>query len=418
MAAAGRDDNTEALDAFVAELAARALALRGALRASGVAGRLAQRLAPLERLTRPGQEPRHDADVAAGECAQLLALSLAHARALALRERELSFDGPGALRRVPTTSPLLAAIFESLLGVLEGEGAVAYLDGLCGWLGSARCESVLREHGELLPDRYDRFLSRYDAEAQRARGVYFTPPELVGFMWRSVERALEQELGVALDDPDLSFLDPAVGGGAFLVWLCDRQDAAGLRAAADGRLHGFEVMLPAYAVTHLRLAQRLLRRAPGAALPRVDLCLASALVKPPRAAVEAGGSDALAAAIRAEARAARALHEGAVDVVIGNPPYRRSSDNVHPEIAQRMGPYKRPLAAEPNLQPLSDDYVKFVRRLEVMLEQRERAVLALVTPSTYLSGRLYRAMRGSLLSTFPRADLVDLHGSARGEKPA
>ena len=55
-------------------------------------------------------------------------------------------------------------------------------------------------------------------------------------------------------------------------------------------------------------------------------------------------------------------------IVVGNPPYSVSSTNKSPWIEELMKDYKKDLN-ERNIQPLSDDYIKFIRFGESLIEK-------------------------------------------------
>jgi predicted helicase len=63
-----------------------------------------------------------------------------------------------------------------------------------------------------------------------------------------------------------------------------------------------------------------------------------------------------------EAKAADEVkQEKPIMVVLGNPPYSVSSANKSDFIEDLMDTYKEAVRDERNIQPLSDDYIKFIR---------------------------------------------------------
>ena len=57
------------------------------------------------------------------------------------------------------------------------------------------------------------------SRSRKKNGVVFTPPEGVAFIVESVQNALGQEFGKTATDPDVHFLDPFAGTGAFAECL-------------------------------------------------------------------------------------------------------------------------------------------------------------------------------------------------------
>ncbi|GHU21908.1 hypothetical protein FACS189472_14730 [Alphaproteobacteria bacterium] len=101
-----------------------------------------------------------------------------------------------------------------------------------------------------------------------------------------------------------------------------------------------------------------------------------------------------------------------VMVVLGNPPYSVSSSNKSKWITGLLKTYKKNLH-EKNIQPLSDDYIKFIRYGQHHVEKSGAGVLAYISNNSFLDGVIHRQMRKSLLETFDEIYIVDLHGNSR-----
>ena len=99
-------------------------------------------------------------------------------------------------------------------------------------------------------------------------------------------------------------------------------------------------------------------------------------------------------------------------VIMGNPPYGISGYNKSKYINELTKAYKENLH-EKNIQPLSDDYIKFIRIGENLIERNEEGVLAYVTNNSFLDGHIHRRMREHLLHTFDKIFIVNLHGDTR-----
>ena len=104
-------------------------------------------------------------------------------------------------------------------------------------------------------------------------------------------------------------------------------------------------------------------------------------------------------------------------VVLGNPPYSVSSENKSEFIENLMDDYKEDVREERNIQPLSDDYIKFIRFAHWKIARQAKEFLGFITNNSYLSGVIHRGMRRKLLETFDEIYILNLHGSSRiGEK--
>ena len=82
---------------------------------------------------------------------------------------------------------------------------------------------------------------------------------------------------------------------------------------------------------------------------------------------------------------------------------------------EKMKDYKKGLN-ERNIQPLDDDYIKFIRYAQWKIEQNGQGVIGFITNNSYLDGIIHRQMRKSLLECFDRIYILNLHGSARREE--
>lgn len=100
-------------------------------------------------------------------------------------------------------------------------------------------------------------------------------------------------------------------------------------------------------------------------------------------------------------------------IIIGNPPYSVSSINKGDWITALMGEYK---VNEPNITRLYDDYVKFFRYAQWVLNQHHSGVLCFISNRKFLDGKIYYGMRKSLLNTFDRLYIIDLKGDQRNVK--
>ena len=259
-------------------------------------------------------------------------------------------DGDGLLTvgeardAIRTISPVLAAAFAPLVDkpVLREAAAVE--------LGALETLVSAIEPGRInTPDRrgdpwlrfYEDFLSVYDPEERREAGVYYTPVDAVAAMVAMTGHLLVERLGkrMGFGDASVVTLDPATGTGTFPLAAIDRAIArapevrgeAGAAQAARNlakNMYGFELLPGPYAVAHLRLSQRLTELAGEQTYAQV--VLTDTLEAPDASALpsaELYGDPQILA--EEQERANRIKAEQEVTVVIGNPPYRRVSGDLH-----------------------------------------------------------------------------------------
>lgn len=319
-----------------------------------------------------------------------------------------------------------------------------------------------RDFGNKKPDEdpvvhfYEDFLADYDPQVRAQRGVFFTPQPIVTFIvnqvdeslmktfgledgladtatWEQVSRSFSFPLpaGVSPEDPFVRILDPATGTGTFLVFVIDkihrtlvtrwRQEGMSSEEMAAAwnryvpenllpRLNGYEILMAPYAIAHLKVGLKLLETGYDfSGSPRVNIFLTNSLEPP----IDMGGQFEWAVpAVAHEASLANAVKRDArFTAIIGNPPYSNfGTTNQNDFISHLLNEYKRDLN-EQKLN-LDDDFIKFVRLGQHLVDQAGCGVLGLVTNNTFLNGITHRRMRESLMNTFSSISILDLHGSS------
>ena len=318
---------------------------------------------------------------------------------------------------------------------------------------------------------YEAFLTQYDKEQKISRGVFYTPKPVVTFIVRSVDAILREQFhcpdgladistwaevaarnpglqipaGVEPSAPFVQILDPATGTGTFLEtaieviyetlaakWGKERKTPEQMRAAWNEyvpahllpRLHGFELMMASYAIAHVKLGLKL--RQFGYDFQsgeRLRVYLTNTL----EPATQGDRQLAfLPEFLSHEAYAADAVkRDSPITVVIGNPPYSGISSNMNQWIddllhGQTAGGNKVANYYEVDGNPLGerkvwlqDDYVKFIRYGQHRIERASCGILAFITNHGYIGNPTFRGMRQSLMTTFNKIQIVDLHGNSK-----
>ena len=109
-------------------------------------------------------------------------------------------------------------------------------------------------------------------------------------------------------------------------------------------------------------------------------------------------------------------------VIIGNPPYSGESANKGEWLADLLKTYKQEPGGgklqERNAKWLNDDYVKFIRYGQHYIERTGEGVLAYINPHGFLDNPTFRGMRWSLLQSFDKIYIIDLHGNSKKKETA
>ncbi|MDE0324174.1 MAG: N-6 DNA methylase [Candidatus Poribacteria bacterium] len=279
---------------------------------------------------------------------------------------------------------------------------------------------------------YETFLAEYDPQRRVDRGVYYTPPQVISYIVRSVDSLLKTELNKSdgLADDNTLILDPATGTGGFLLAVLDhiREYVTTHYGTGDWnqyvnaelvkRLFGFELLVAPYTIAHLKLSL-FLQEQGWQATERLGIYLTNTLEEP----VERTERLPFAEFISEEANAAVSVkRDEPLLVILGNPPYPRDSANPS-RVGRRLTfigglieDYKqidgKPLN-DRNLKALQADYVKFIRWAQWRIEQNGEGILGYVVNNSFLDGPMFRGMRKSLLDSFNKIYHLNLHGSSR-----
>ena len=422
-----------------------------------------------------------DPDAFADMYAQTIAYGLLSAR-IADPQRRTTEDFASQMRTNPLLRELMATFLRTA-GTQRNTGGVTIdfdelgVSEVVELLDSSNMESVIRDFGDRNPREdpvihfYELFLTEYDARKRLKRGVFYTPRPVVSYIVRSVDALLRTEFGLAdgladtttwgemqnrknLTIPDgvspsqdfVQMLDPATGTGTFLVEAIDlihRTLVMKWKAHGHGeqeiaslwneyvpkhlltRLHGYELLMAPYAIAHLKIGLKLYET--GYHFDRDErarVYLTNAL-EPPHDF--SGLLDFLVPALAGEAQAVNKIKEKRhFTIIVGNPPYAIHSANLSTTARGLVGRYRLhagnlikergALQFEKNLQ---NDYVKFIRKAELLVAASGYGIVGLITSHGFLTNRTLRGMRESLLETFRTLTFLNLHGnSASGEATA
>ena len=368
--------------------------------------------------------------------AQTLAYGLFTARCIL--PNATNFSRHTAARTLPKSNPFLIQLFHHVDSPTLETNVTYILDDIETLLRNVPTEMLrtafaARNHLEdPVIHFYETFLAEYDPQRRVDRGVYYTPPQVISYIVRSVDSLLKTELnrpdGLAADDTLI--LDPATGTGGFLLTVLDRireyvteTYGAGewtqyTNAALVRRIFGFELLVAPYTIAHLKLS--LFLQAQGwHANERLGIYLTNTLEQPQ----EMQESLPFAEFITDEANAALSVkRDEPLLVILGNPPYQRHSANPSRVggnltfIGELIEDYKQvdgePLG-EDTSKALQDDYVKFIRWAQWRIDKNGEGIIGYIVNNNFLDGSTVRGMRQSLLEGFNTIYLLNLHGSTR-----
>ena len=380
-----------------------------------------------------------------------------------------SFDRYEAIKYLQEESALLKQFFMHIAGSGKKHPTLeAVIDKLCTIYRMCDISELLSrvEHQDTIIHFYEAFLTYYDPELRKSLGVFYTPAQAVTYLVSMVDQLLVEDFGIngglsnneqisltvpseqyqvskkkwadkkTISVPRVAILDPACGTGSFgaeIIKYIKNTYFSGTREAfyenyiqdKDGilsRLIGFEIMMTSYVVAHLKIRRTIdetLGHAAETQLP-TNIYLTNTLA-PPLSSLERNEQITLfdfSAAITDEAYHADTWKtRRPIKVIIGNPPYLAASTNPYD-----ISAYKTETDGVTDFGErkhwLNDDYVKFFRFAEQIIDKNNEGILAYVSNNGYLDNPTFRGMRGSLLRSFDKIFIVNLHGSANKKETA
>ncbi|MGD0071653.1 MAG: type ISP restriction/modification enzyme [Candidatus Bathyarchaeia archaeon] len=342
------------------------------------------------------------------------------------------FNRINAYSYLPNNIPLLRRLFYIMQDPSLIDPIKWILDDIVTVLNKAKINSVLKNlHTKSWSEDpiihfYETFLAVYNPKEREHLGVYYTPAPVVAYIMASVQEFLVRTFGKqdGLADSNVTLLDPASGTLTFPIMgirLCfklySKQGKAGafpslVKEHILKNFFAFELLLAPYVIGHFKATLSLQDLGCDIADERFQLFLTNALeMKLP------SSQHTLFPEIENEGRSASRVKEEPVFVIVGNPPYSVSSDNKSEFIENLMDAYKENLDDERNIQPLSDDYIKFIRFANWKIaETAGKGIVGMITNNAYLDGLIHRSLRKKLFEDFDQIYILNLHGNSRSHE--
>jgi predicted helicase len=356
------------------------------------------------------------------------------------------FTRQQAATLIPKSNPFLRNLFQYIAGYDLDKNIKWLVDSLADMFNYVAIDAILNEFISKDKDPflhfYEDFLTKYDKKLKNARGAYYTPLAVVKFIVQAVDDILQSDFhvtngladkskvnieanGATTEYHKVQILDPATGTGTFLAEVIRNiyrkfENNAGMwndyvKDHLIPRLNGFEIMMAPYTMAHLKIEIMLREFGYGTNNSnRLHVYMADSLETPKQDIQRFGFAQWLSnEAVEAE----KIKNNVPVMVILGNPPYSVSSHNRGKWIQNLMNDYKKGLN-ERNIQPLSDDYIKFIRFGQYFIEKNGEGILAYISNNSFIDGLIHRQMRKSLLGTFDEIYILNLHGNAKKKETA
>ncbi|EGA8582691.1 DNA methyltransferase [Campylobacter jejuni] len=330
--------------------------------------------------------------------------------------------------------------------------------------------SILSTHKDPYLHFYETFLVSYDPKLREVRGVYYTPAPVVIFIINAIDEALKQDfnhkkgLSEALDK-NITLLDFATGTGTFLLEAfrkalepISKNSVNYNPKALIDKFCGFEFLIAPYTIAHLKISQSFKEEfnSPLNDDESLKIALTNTLYFK-SISKEQNDQNTLFTLIdlTREFKKAQKIKEEQILIITGNPPYSGASSNkglyedeikisyglepskanLNNEQKKWISSYfkekskqntstfkaiyeKHKLENEKNPKVMLDDYVKFIRFAQSKIDSQESGIFAFISNNSFLDNPTFRGMRYSLMQSFDKIYILNLHGDTRKKEKA
>jgi predicted helicase len=349
-----------------------------------------------------------------------------------------AFTRKGAYDLIPQTIGILRDVFHFIsLGKLPLQMEVI-VDDIAEVLQAADVNKILDEYyhkgkGEdPIVHFYETFLNIYDPATREKRGVYYTPEPVVKYIVRSIHELLKAHFNLldGLASKEVMLLDPAGGTLTFpaeaiklaVEEFTGKYGEAGKKKFIKNHIlknfYAFELMMAPYAIGHIKIS--FLLEELGYKMQdddRFKLYLTNTLDMEDLQQTQIPGLGSLS---EESHLAGQVKKNEPILVIVGNPPYSIDAGTLTKEARQMVEKYKfvdevrikekGALQFEKNLQ---NDFVKFIAFAQEKIQKKGYGLIAYINSNSYLDSPTLRGMRNSLMNSFDKILIIDLHGDSK-----
>ncbi|MDA5111089.1 N-6 DNA methylase [Brevibacillus thermoruber] len=332
------------------------------------------------------------------------------------------------------TKPVFDALFEGyyfsthnpvsqsmqkVLDVLEGHALWKETESLEGFYESVRRRASGIDNAEgkqkIIIELYDKFFRTAFPKMAERLGIVYTPTEVVDFILKSADDALQEEFGMHLSDEGVHILDPFTGTGTFIVRLLQN----GLIRTEDlvrkylNELHANEIVLLAYYIAAINIEEAYHRLSGKNYEPFPGIVLTDTF----RLGED---KDTLAETMFPEnnERIFRQNRQE-IRVIVGNPPYSAKQDSENDNnrnlkysyLDQRITKTYAAASSATNKNSIYDSYIRAFRWASDRIG--DQGIIAFVTNGSFIDNNTTDGLRKCLVEEFTTIYCFNLRGNQR-----
>ncbi|WNI16385.1 DEAD/DEAH box helicase [Actinacidiphila sp. ITFR-21] len=309
---------------------------------------------------------------------------------------------------------------QRIIDVLDDQGMGAETKTLENFYHSVRVRAEGLDNHEgrqrVIMELYDKFFKTALPKTADALGIVYTPIEVVDFIIRSTEQAINKHFGRSLSDEGVHVIDPFAGTGTFPVRIIQsgliRPEA--LRRKYASELHANEVVLLAYYIAAINI-EAAFHDIVGVDYQPFEGIVLTDTFQLAEGMEKLDGMDAL----EGNSERAKKQQKQDITVVVGNPPYSVGQDNANDDnqnlkyeaLDERIQQTYAALSTATNKNSLYDSYIRAIRWASDRI--KNEGVVAFVSNGGYIDGNTADGLRKSLTSEFDTIYCYNLRGNQR-----
>ncbi|MGW4319491.1 DEAD/DEAH box helicase [Streptomyces sp. NPDC004684] len=315
---------------------------------------------------------------------------------------------------------------QRMLDVLDDDTISAEAKTLQGFYESVRvrAEGITDHEGRqrVITELYEKFFKTALPKTADSLGIVYTPTEVVDFILRSADHALERHFGRSLSDEGVHVLDPFTGTGTFVVRLLQ----SGLIKPADllrkytRELHANEIVLLAYyiAAVNIEAAFHDLYAA-GEGGDEAYVPFEGIVLTDTFQLAESEEGRLFGNVLSGNSERARKQMGQGIQVVLGNPPYSVGQDSQNDDnrnlkyttLDRRIQETYAAKSTAKNKNSLYDSYLRAFRWASDRVG--DEGVVAFVSNGGYIDGNTADGVRKCLTEEFDTVYCYNLRGNQR-----
>lgn len=272
-----------------------------------------------------------------------------------------------------------------------------------------------RGRQKIIIELYDKFFKAAFPRMAERLGIVYTPVEIVDFILRSTDAALQAHFGARLADQNVHILDPFTGTGTFPVRLIETGLIPPDKLPYKYRheMHANEIVLLAYYIAAINIEEAF-HRVTGLEyepLPGIVLTDTFQMNEPQTGDLDEGLPENHKRADRQKARDIR--------VVVGNPPYSVGQDggndnNQNLKYSRLDGRIAATYAAHSTATLKNSLYDSYIRAFRWASDRiKDEGIVCFVTNGGWIDGNTMDGFRKTLQDEFADVYVFNLRGNAR-----